>query len=165
MGVETRLNFKPSGNPVTVVGPREDKKEVLTDAAHTYLAEEMVTAAHEYEHMDVVYEGLGAGFSGDFTISARVNRTNVTKSDTRTLLVAIVQRLLVRPEFLSYLISYKHHHRKDQVSPCTLLLDPLILCGKSQQLRLLFPHICTRGRSVYTEQVSSHGPHYTGFAQ
>ena len=124
---------------MTVVGPREDKKEVLTDAAHTYLAGEMVTAAHEYEHMDFVYEGLGAGSSGDFTISARVNRTNVTKSDTRTLLVAIVQRLLVRPEFLNYLLSYQHHHREDQVSPCTLLLDPLIICGKSQQLRLLFP--------------------------
>ena len=54
MGIETRLNLKPSGNPMTVLVPREDKKEVLTDAAHTYLAEEMVTAAHEHEHMDVL---------------------------------------------------------------------------------------------------------------
>ena len=34
-------------------------------------------------------------------------------------------------------LSYKY--RRYRISPCTLLLDPLILCGKGQQLRLLFP--------------------------
>ena len=118
----------------------EDRGKVLTEAAHTYLAE-MITAAHGHEHMDVVFEGLGVAHSGDFSVSAKINQTNVAKSDTRTLLVSIVQRLLMRPEIFHYLLSYGHHYDPSKVSPCSMLLDPLVACGKSQELRLLFPSI------------------------
>ena len=130
-GVERHMVFKPRGRPVS---SRARPMKELSGAGHTYLAEQLVSRAMQYDHLETTTELPLAANAKSFCLNPTVSLTDVKACNVNTLVDAVVQRLMIRGDAYEIVQALASSSIAGRANPCLLIIDPILAGGRVQEI-------------------------------